>query len=356
MEELVRSGMAEGAFGLSSGPFYAPGSFASTEELIALARVAAAFGGVYSSHIRDEADYSVGVIAAVEEVIRIAEEADLPGVVTHVKVLGPRVWGLSRTIVELFERARARGVEVYADQYPYEASGTGIVGALVPRWAQEGGQPALLARLRKAEERASIRAGVVDNLDRRGGADRLLFARYPADRSIEGRTLSAIAEERGADPADLALDLLGGGDAGLISFNMTEDDIAVFMRRPWTMTSSDGGLTAPGEGHPHPRWYGTFPRKIRRYALENGVIGLEDAVRSMTSLSAGVFGMRDRGVVRSGAIADLVIFDLERIRDTATYGDPHRLAEGVEWVLVGGEVAVAGGEPTGRLAGRVLSR
>jgi N-acyl-D-aspartate/D-glutamate deacylase len=362
MQELVRRGMDEGAFGLSSGPFYAPGSFSDTDELIALARVAGERGGVYASHIRDEADYSVGVVAAVEEVIRVAEEAGLPGIVTHVKVLGPRVWGFSHAIVERIERARARGVEVYADQYPYEASGTGIVGALVPRWAQDGGWPALLARLADAEQRQRIRSGVIDNLDRRGGAERLVFARYAADVSIEGRTLAAVAAERGAHPADLALDLLdgidgkAGGDASLISFNMTEDDIVAFMRQPWTMTGSDGGLTSLGSGHPHPRWYGTFPRKIRRYVLDQRVVGLEDAVRSMTSLSAGVFGMEDRGSLRIGAVADVVVFDLGSIRDTATYDAPHRLAVGVEWVLVNGVVAVAAGEVTDRRAGVVLRR
>jgi N-acyl-D-amino-acid deacylase len=356
MRALVRAGMEAGAFGLSSGPFYAPGSYSQTAELIELARVAAAGGGVYASHIRDEADYSIGVVAAVDEVIRIAEEAGLPGIVTHVKVLGPRVWGFANALVQRIERARALGVEVYADQYPYEASGTGIVGALIPRWAQVDGREALLRRLAEPAERTRVRAEVLENLDRRGGAERLLFGRYAPEPSIEGRTLASVAEERGVHPADLVLELLDGGDAGLISFNMTEQDIATFMRQPWTMTGSDGDLTTPGTGHPHPRWYGTFPRKIRRYVLEKGVIGLEDAVRSMTSLSAGVLGMADRGWLREGAAADVVVFDLDDLRDVATYEDPHRLSEGMVWVLVNGQAAVAKGEVTGALAGRVLRR
>ncbi|HVS15837.1 MAG TPA: amidohydrolase family protein [Thermoanaerobaculia bacterium] len=356
MRALVGAGMEAGAFGLSSGLFYAPGSYARTAELVELARVAAASGGVYTSHIRDEADYTVGVVAAVDEVIRIAEEAGLPGIVTHVKVLGPRVWGFSGALVLRVEQARARGVEVYADQYPYDASGTSIAGALIPRWVQVGGREALLRRLADPAERARVRAEVIESLDRRGGAERLVFGRYPPDPAIEGRSLASVAQERRVHAADLALDLLDGGDASLVSFNMTERDIATFMRQPWTMTSSDGDLSTLGTGHPHPRWYGTFPRKIRKYVLEDGVIGLEDAVRSMTSLAAGVFGLADRGTLRVGALADVVVFDLERLRDVASYEDPHRLSEGVVWVLVNGEVAVAEGKATGVMAGQVLRR
>jgi len=356
MQDLVRRGMEAGAFGLSSGLFYAPGSYAETEEVIALARVAGEYGGVYQSHIRDEADYSVGLIAAVDEVIRIAREGGLPGIVTHVKALGPRVWGYGRAIVHRIERAREEGVQVYADQYPYEASGTSITGALVPRWAQVGGQDALLARLDSAETRARLRADVIENLDRRGGADRLQVQRHEADTTIEGRTLQEVAAERGVHPADLALDLLEAGGATLVSFNMDPGDVADLMRQPWTMTCSDGSITRMGEGVPHPRWYGTFPRKIRKYVLEEGVLGLPTAVRSGTSLSAGVMGMADRGVIREGAIADIVVFDLDRLRDKATYDDPHQLSEGMVYVMVNGVLAIDGGVFTDTLSGRVLRR
>ena len=356
MKGLVRAGMEVGALGLSSGLYYAPGNYAETEEVVALAKIAAELGGVYSSHIRDEADYSVGLIAAVDEVIRIAREAHIVGIVTHIKALGPRVWGFSQALVHRIDTARSEGVEVYADQYPYEASGTSIVGALVPRWALVGGTDALRARLDDPTQRQQVREAMLDNLDRRGGATRLQIQRYEPDPSLEGRRLAPIATERGLEPVDLALDMLAAGDAGLVSFNMDERDIATLMRQPWTMTSSDGGLVPLGTGVPHPRFYGTFPRKIRKYVLELGVIGLEDAVRSMTSLPASVFGLEDRGVLREGAIADLVVFDLERFQDPSSYDDPHRYATGVEHLLIGGRLAIEDGEFTGELAGRVVSR
>jgi N-acyl-D-amino-acid deacylase len=356
MRALVRQGMEAGAFGLSSGPFYAPGSYATTAELVELARVAAAYGGVYTSHIRDESDYTIGVVAAVDEVIEVSRQAGLPGIVTHIKALGPRVWGYSAALVHRIDRAREQGLEIYADQYPYEASSTGLSAALVPRWAQAGGQDSLDQRLASADTRARIRAEMVDNLDRRGGAARIMFGRYAADPSIEGRTLADIAAQRGADPVDVALDLVRGGGPGIISFNMHESDIRRLMAQPWTMTASDGALPRMGEGFPHPRAYGTFPRRIRRYVIEEGVTDLATAIRSMTSLPATAFRMHERGVVRAGAIADLVLFDLDRLRDVSTFADPHHLSEGVVHVLIGGRFAMRDGRPTDTLHGRVLER
>lgn len=356
MRGLVRRGMEAGAFGLSSGPFYAPGSYAKTEELVELARIAAEHGGAYTSHIRDESDYTIGVIAAVDEVIRISREANLPGVVTHVKALGPRVWGFGAAIAARIGRAREQGLEVYADQYPYEASSTGLSAALVPRWAQAGGQDSLDVRLAEPSTRARIRAEMVENLDRRGGAARIMFGRYEEDTSIEGRTLAELARERGKDPLDVALDLVAGGGPGIISFNMHEDDIRTLMRQPWTMTASDGDLVPMGEGVPHPRAYGTFPRKIRRYVVEEGIVDLATAIRSMTSLPATVFRMRDRGVIREGAMADLVVLDLNRVTDRAEFGDPHHLSEGMVHVLIGGRFAVTEGAATAERHGSVLRR
>lgn len=355
MRALVRSGMQAGAFGLSSGPYYAPGSYSETEELIELAAIAAEFGGVYSSHIRDEADYTIGVVAAVDEVIRIAREAELPGIVTHIKVLGPRVWGYSAALVRRIERARAEGVQVYADQYPYEASSTSLSAALLPRWAQAGGTDSLRARLADPAIHARIRAEAVENLDRRGGADRIQFANA-RDRSIEGRTLADLATRTGADPVDAALDLLAVDGPGIVSFNMDDDDMELLMRQPWTMTSSDGTLVAMGSGVPHPRAYGTYPRKLREYVLERGVISLEDAVRSMTSLPATVMNVSDRGLLRAGTFADIVVFDLDAINDPATFQEPHQLAEGMVHVLVNGTLAIDSGAFVDTLHGRVLSR
>ncbi|MBR9988595.1 MAG: D-aminoacylase [Gemmatimonadetes bacterium] len=356
MQAMVREGMEAGAFGLSSGPYYAPGSFANTAELIELARVAGRYGGVYSSHIRDEADYTIGVVAAVDEVIEVAREAELPGIVTHIKALGPRVWGYSAALVKRIERAREAGIEVYADQYPYEASSTSLAAALLPRWAQAGGNDSLNARLSNAEVRARIRTEMLDNLDRRGGAARIQFASWGPDRTVEGSTLAEYAERENLDAVDAALSMIERSSPSIVSFNMDDDDIELLMRQPWTMTSSDGTLVEMGSGVPHPRAYGTFPRKLRRYVLERRIIGLEDAIRSMTSLSAGVMRVRDRGELRAGSFADILVFDLSRVRDAATYQEPHQLAEGMVHVLVNGSFAMTDGAFSATLHGRVLSR
>ncbi|MGH7477700.1 MAG: N-acyl-D-amino-acid deacylase family protein [Longimicrobiales bacterium] len=356
MRALVRAGMEQGAFGLSSGLYYTPGSFAPLEEVIELAREVRPFGGAYTSHIRDEADYTIGVVAAVDEVIRVAREAEVPGVVTHIKALGPRVWGYAGALIQRIERARGQGVEVFADQYPYLASATGLEAALVPAWARAGGDTAFVRRLGEPETRARIRSEMVENLDRRGGAERIQFRRFEPDASIEGRTLAAVAAERGQDPIATALELIAQDGPSIVSFNMHEDDVRALMRQPWTMTASDGDLGPMNVGVPHPRSYGTFPRKLREYAVEQRVVDLAAAVRSMTSLPALVYGLADRGVIRAGAVADLLVFDLERVDDPATFTAPHQLAEGMVHVLVNGRFAIDEGRPTGERNGRVLRR
>jgi N-acyl-D-aspartate/D-glutamate deacylase len=354
MVDLVREGMRAGAFGLSSGLYYAPGSYSKTSEVVAMAKAAAPFGGVYSSHIRDEGDYTIGLIAAVQEVITIAEEAGLIGVVSHVKALGPSSHGLSMAIVERIEAARARGVQVYSDQYPYEASGTGITGALIPRWAQVAGRDALLRRIR-GDEGKKILDEVRQNIALRGGAETLVISRYSVDPSIEGKSLAELAARAAVAPEQLALDLLQKGDASLVSFNMSERDIELLMRQPWNMTSTDGDLVPMGQGKPHPRAYGAFPRKIRRYVNERGVIDLPFAIRSMTSLPAQVFGIKDRGQIRPGAFADLLLFDPAKVKDAATYQEPHQLAEGISHIIVNGALVREDGRFSTALAGRVLS-
>jgi N-acyl-D-amino-acid deacylase len=354
MRDLVRRGMEAGAFGLSSGPFYAPGSFAPTEELVELARVAAAYGGVYTSHIRDESDYSIGLVAAVDEVIEVARGSGARSIVTHVKALGPRVWGYSTAVVRRIERAREEGLEIFADQYAYTASATGLSAALVPRWAQEGGTNRMRERFRDAELRARIAEEMWENLDRRGGADRIQFRSHRPDPSIEGRTLEEVAAARGKDAVETALELLAEGSPGIVSFNMDDRDLAEFMRQPWTMASSDGEFPVWGEGVPHPRAYGAFARRLRVYVQEQEVLTLEEAVRGMTSLTAQVHRMDDRGLVRAGSVADLAVFDLDRVRDRATFTEPHQYSEGMVHVLVNGVMALENGEPTGVRAGRVL--
>jgi N-acyl-D-amino-acid deacylase len=338
MRGLVRRGMEAGAYGLSSGLFYVPGSFAKTEEVIELAKVAGEFGGVYTSHVRDEGNYDIGVVASVLEVIRIAEEGRLIGIVSHMKALGPDSWGLATAMTMRMEAARARGVQVFADQYAYEASSTSLGAALTP-----GGVKPTLDVVR-------------ENLRRRGGAAAVQIAFHKADRSIEGKTLETIAKARSISPEQAALDILAKGGASIVSFNMSEADIAHIMQKPYTMTSSDGGLGAMGEGMPHPRNNGAFARKLSLYVRERGVVDLETAIRSMTSLPAAVFGLGDRGVVREGAVADIAVFDPARVRDRATYTDPHHFAEGMDYVLVNGVIVLANGKFTEALPGKVLSK
>jgi N-acyl-D-aspartate/D-glutamate deacylase len=353
MVELSRKGMIDGGVGLSSGLYYAPGSYSKTAEVVAMAKATAPFGGVYSSHIRDESDYTIGVVAAVQEVIDIAEQGGVIGVVSHMKALGPASWGLSRRLVDNIEAARKRGVQVFADQYPYEASGTGIVGALIPRSAQVGGRDAMMKRI-TGELRKEIREEVKQNIARRGGADTLMISRYSVNPSFEGQRLSALAAKAGVSPEEYALQLLEKGDASLVSFNMSEADIDTIMRQPWTMTCTDGDLVPMNVGKPHPRAYGAFARKLKRYVVERGSVDLPTAIRSMTTLPATVFGLKDRGQLRPGAFADVLIFDLARVNDAATYEDPHRIAEGIDEILVNGVAARRNGVFTSALPGRVL--
>ncbi len=340
MAELVRRGMDEGAFGLSSGLFYIPGRFARTEEVIALARIAGERGGIYTSHVRDEGDYGAGVVASVDEVIRIADEAGLRGIVTHMKGLGPDNWGKSAVMLQHIDAARARGVEVFADQYPYEASSTNLQAALLP----DGDKT----------DPAKRDAIATENLRRRGGPDSIVIAFCRADRSLEGKKLSEIAADRQVTPVGAALDIIAKGNASIVSFNMSEQDIEAIMREPYTMASSDGGLVEMGSGVPHPRNNGSFARRLARYVRDRHVVSLEFAIRSMTSLPALVFRLTDRGVIRQGAVADLVIFDPAKIQDQATYRNPHQLATGVSFVLVNGQLAMDDGKLTGVRAGKVL--
>lgn len=353
MQALVSRAVADGALGLSSGLFYAPGSFAKLDEVTALARTA---GGVYTSHIRDEGDYSIGVIAAVQEVIDVAEKAGVRGIVTHIKALGPDNWGLGAAAATRIDLARARGVDVLADQYAYEASSTSLAAAIVPRWAQAGGNAGFRTRIGDAATRARILDEMRENIRRRGGARAIVIASHGADRALEGQPLDQIAEARGKPAHITALDIVEAGGASIVSFNMSEEDIVALMRKPWMMTSSDGGLTLAGQGRPHPRNNGAFTRKLTRYVRERGVISLEDAIRSMTSLSASTFGLTGRGMIQPGAFADIVIFDAAALRERATYDDPHRMSEGMWLVLVNGEAVIQDGAFTGKRPGKVLRK
>ena len=357
MEGLVTAAMAAGAYGLSGGPFYIPGKYSNTAEIVELAKAAARFpGAFYISHVRDEGNYDIGVVAAVDEVITVAREAKIPGVVTHIKVLGPQVWGKSADVIATIEKARAEGLEIWADQYPYTASGSSLMTSLVPGWAQEGGAAALAKRLQDPAMRAKIRAGMVPNLERRAGAHALMIRSFAPDPSLEGNRLDEVGRIKGMDPLDAAIEMLIAGGAPTISFNMSDADVEAFMRQPWTMTSTDGGLPHFGKTSEHPRAYGAFPRKLRRYVLDKPVIPMAQAIHAATGLPAKILGVPDRGLLREGAFADVIVFDPETIRDLATYERPHAYSVGVDYVFVNGKAALAKGKPTTDRHGRVLLR
>ena len=349
MRALVRQARADGAFGLSSGLFYQPGRFAKTEEVIVLAREA---GGVYTSHIRDEGSYDVGVVNSVNEVIRIAEEAGVRGIVTHIKCLGPDNWGTSKTLVANIDAARARGVQVFADQYPYGASSTSLGAATMPNDGAASAREAMANDVARQTFLAMVR----ENIRRRGGAKSIVMVSGRGVAGLTGQNLEQIAGARQVTPEQAAVDIVIAGGASIISFNMSEDDIETILRQPWTMGSSDGDLTAPSPTLIHPRNNGAMARRLSRYVRERGTVSLEQAVRAMTSLPAHVFGFADRGEIRAGAFADLVVFDLNKVQDRATYETPHVLAEGFDWVIVNGQIARRDGAFTGARAGRVLTR
>lgn len=363
MKRLVAESLEGGAWGLSTGLIYAPGSYAGSEELVALAGVAGRHRGFYASHIRGE---GANLLAAVSEAIRVGREGGLPVQVSHLKAAGRPHWGRVRQALALIDEARAAGLDVAADAYPYTASST-TLRTLLPGWALEGGGGAMLERLRDPATRARIladlEAGRVGEEDfvANAGWDGILVAFAPGCPEAEGRRLGEVARARGVPPAEAALDLIlaSEGKGYMILFQLDEADLEAALGHPSVMIGSDGSALAVhgplGQGRPHPRNYGTFPRVLGRYWRERRLFSLEQAVRKMTGLPASRLGFRDRGIVRVGAKADLVVFNQAIVGDQATYERPHQYARGIEYVLVNGRLVIKGGEHTGSLPGRVLT-
>jgi len=359
MKALVLQGMLEGAFGLSTGLAYVPGTFTPTEEVVELAKAAGASGGIYITHMRNE---SSKVIESVRETIAIAEKASLPGQITHHKVSGPRNWGKSVETLALVAEARSRGVDVTMDQYPYTASRTGI-STLFPSWALEGNREERAARLKDPATRGRIRKAVIDNLrgDRAGGNPKNVVISFSdADRTLEGKSLADLARERGRKPtvenaADVVLEIVEkGGTTRAIYHVMGEADVERILRDPLTMIASDGEVVIFGEAAPHPRSYGTFARVLSAYVREKKVLRLEEAVRKMTSAPAQRIGLVGRGLLRAGMKADIAVFDPATVRDRSTYEKPHQYSEGFSAVLVNGEIVYEEGRMTGARPGRAL--
>jgi N-acyl-D-aspartate/D-glutamate deacylase len=351
MRALIDKAMREGAYGVGSGLFYAPQSYSTADEVIAVISAAKPYGGVYDTHQRDESSYSIGLLNSVREAIRIGRESGLTTNLGHVKALGVDVWGYADSVLELMREARAGGHMVVADQYPWTASGTGLSAALLPRWAQAGGRDSLQMRITDAATRERLLTEMRDNLRRRGGDSTLLLINgSAAARPYIGKTLEQVAAEKGTPAVETALEMIRSGlDMGVASFNMTERDIETFMKDPYVMTSSDGSGG-------HPRLFGTYPRKIRRYVLDKPVITMERMIRSASQQVAEVYGIRERGSIRTGYFADVIVFDPATIREQATYVEPQKLSVGMRWVVVNGQLAVADGEPTKATAGRGLRK
>jgi N-acyl-D-amino-acid deacylase len=353
MKALLASALAEGAMGMSTGLIYPPSAYGTTDEISALASVVAAHGGLYASHIRNE---GAGLLEAVAEGIEIGRRSGARVQLSHHKASGKKNWGRVKDSTALIERSRAEGVDVTADQYPYTASSTGLA-VTIPDWAHEGGPLAMIERLRDAAVRRRIRE---EDVETGRNWPAIVIARAQRHPEWSGKSVADLAAATGTDPLEWTCDALveHDGDIAIIHHSMHEDDVRYVMAKEWVAIGSDSRANAPygplSFGKPHPRSYGTFPRVLGRYAREERVIGLEDAVRKMTSLPASRLGLRDRGTIQEGARADLVVFDPRTVADRATYDDPHRYPEGIPHVFVNGVFALRDGETTGARAGRFL--
>jgi N-acyl-D-aspartate/D-glutamate deacylase len=352
MEALVEQGMKDGAWGLSTGLIYTPGSYARTDELIALARVSGRHGGIYASHIRTE---GVAVLSALDEAVRIGREARLPVHISHMKASGRKAWGKSADMIALVRKARRAGQVVTADQYPYIASSTSLAAMVIPpRW-REGDAADFQKRLADPDLGPRVRKAIEDGIASRDGGSTLRLARYKAKPSWQGKDLAAVARQEKRPVLDIVLEIERNGGAAVVSFGMSEEDVRLIMREPFVATASDGSSQVPNQDNvPHPRSYGTFPRKIGRYALVDRVVSLEQAIRSCSALPADILKLSSRGYLRAGYYADVVVFDPKTFRDVATYDKPHQYATGVRYLFINGEVAIDAGKPTDKLAGRVL--
>jgi dihydroorotase/N-acyl-D-amino-acid deacylase len=358
MKEIAAQAMRDGAFCLSTGLFYVPGNFTPTEEVIEIAKVVGQMGGFHISHMREEAGH---VLDSVRETIRIGEEGGLPTQVTHHKIIGQPNWGKSVETLKLVEEARARGVDVTIDQYPYTASSTGIA-SLLPQWSLEGGQKATTERLAAPDQRAKIKAVVVENIkfDRGAGDPKnVVIVNCGFDRSLAGKSLTDITRAAGKEPtienaAETAMDLASKGGCSAVYHAIDEADVVRIMRSPYAMIASDGDIPVFGQAAPHPRSYGTFARVLRVYVREQHVIGWEEAVRKMSGYPAQRLKIWDRGLLRPGMKADVIVFDPAKVSDRATYEQPHQYSVGVNEVIVNGKLALHEGKVTAERPGRVL--
>ena len=347
MRDIVDAQMLAGALGLSTGLYYTPGSYAATDEVVELAKVAARYGGIYDSHMRDESSYNIGLLGAVGEVIEIAERAGIPGHIAHLKALGRDVWGQSGDVIALVEAARERGLDITADQYPYRASGTRFRAALIPAWVRADSNEAMFERIANADLAEGIREEMEANLWRRGGAESMLVTGEGSE--WQGRTLADIAEAMGLPPVAAAVEVVRGGDPSIASFNMNPDDIHAIALQDWVMTGSDGSAG-------HPRKYASYPTVYRDMVLEAGLFPVERFVQRSSGLVADTLRLCDRGYLFEGLKADIVVLDLDNYHAVADFENPTALTTGAIHALVNGEFALRDGTLVDGLAGEVVNR
>lgn len=349
MRKLADQGMRDGAWGMSTGLIYVPSSFASTEEITEIARVVSKYGGIYASHIRGE---GTQLLEAVDEALQIGRDAALPVHISHFKSSGRESWGLVREAARVIARQRDSGHVITADQYPYIASSTSLGATVLPSWAREGGSKELLKRLDNEADR--MRELISDRISKADDGKAIRLATCKHNPNWVGKDLATIAASADRPIVDVAVEILRHGGASVVKFAISEEDVRHIMAIDWVATASDGGAKLPGGTKPHPRNYGTFPRKLAYYSLQEKVIPLEQAICSMTGLPAQILSMHDRGLIRDGMVADLTVFNPETLRDTATFDQPHQYAEGIRYVFVNGQPALVRGKFTGALAGRAL--
>ncbi len=357
MEALVEQAMRDGAVGFSTGLIYTPGTYSKTEEVVGLAKAAAKYCGVYASHIRNEGDH---VTEAIEEALNIGRQANLPVEISHFKVTSKHNWGRSVQTLEQIENARLHGLDVTVDQYPYVASSTSL-NTVLPTWVFSGGVDSVSFRLKDEGIRKHIKVEMLKSLKSRGlkNFGYAVVASYPADASLNGKNISEVNRFKGHKPkarneAETILEMVEKGSAQMVFFSMGEEDVQRIMQYPFNMFASDGGIIRFGDGVPHPRSYGTNARVLANYVRSMKLIRLEEAIRRMTSLPAQKFQIRDRGLIREGMAADLVVFDENAVSDVSTFGHPHAYSTGFEYVIVNGAITMAKGRHTGIRNGRVL--
>lgn len=341
MKDLVSESLDQGAFGLSSGLIYPPGVFAETDELIELCKTVAKRGGLYATHIRGESD---GLIEAVNEAIQIGEKSGVSVQISHHKAGGKKNWGKVKETLNQVEKARSQGVNIHLDVYPYTAGST-MLASILPPWMHEGGMDQALNRLKDPQIRLRIKRELEqgikgwENFIEFGGWEGIVIAFCEREKELEGKSILQIADERNQEPAETAFDILleEAGKVVMIIYAMSEEDVRTVMKHPLVMIGTDG---IPTSGKPHPRAYGTYPRILGKYVREEKIFPLEEAIRKMTSLPAQKFGLKDRGMIAEGMIADLVIFNPSTIQDKSTYFNPHEKPEGIEYVLIGGSIVL----------------